>query len=202
MVDDAQGDFAGGIIYSDADPALIESIPDSKPHRHVDTTLVKADKEGLLKLFLNTLRSANTVAGYVKAYIILPSTVWGLARNVFTEKGLQKVNSIQIPWIISTSVARGTPVLVGTGVSLWPHGHIEDSQFIVHYYSRPGSDFHLPSGRALLRVVRRDHLRKKPHTRTRGLLFYRKRRIHPQTSLRRDCQVATRIGESRQRRAS
>lgn len=46
LVDDAEGNFAGGIVYSDLDVPTIESIPDTNPHRHVDTVLVAADKEG------------------------------------------------------------------------------------------------------------------------------------------------------------
>jgi nucleoside-diphosphate-sugar epimerase len=63
----------------------------------------------------------------VKTYIVQPSTVWGIADNAFAKKGLQRINSIQIPWIISTSVARGVPVIVGPGLSLWPHIHIDDT---------------------------------------------------------------------------
>jgi len=56
----------------------------------------------------------------------MPSTIWGIADNAIAKKGLHKLNSIQVPLVISSSVARGTPVLVGTGVSLWPHVHIDD----------------------------------------------------------------------------
>jgi hypothetical protein len=46
LIDDAQGEYPGGIIYSDLDIPAIEAIPLHKPHRPVDTTLVEADQQG------------------------------------------------------------------------------------------------------------------------------------------------------------
>lgn len=46
LIDDAQGLYEGGIVYSDLDIPTIEAIPITAPHRAVDTTLVKADQEG------------------------------------------------------------------------------------------------------------------------------------------------------------
>lgn len=129
LTDNAQGDFAGGILYSDLDVPTIESIPDSNPHRHVDTAIVAADKEGAIPVVSFFHPLTHETSGYVKTYIVLPSTVWGIADNAFTAKGLQKPNSIQIPWIINTSISRGTPMNVGSGVNLWPQIHITDSLY-------------------------------------------------------------------------
>lgn len=73
--------------------------------------------------------------GFYKAYIVLPSTIWGFADNAFTAKGLQKLNSVQVPWIISTSITRGTPLNIGAGLNLWPHISIEDSRLHSLYKS-------------------------------------------------------------------
>jgi nucleoside-diphosphate-sugar epimerase len=45
LIDNAQGKFAGGIIYSDLDVSAIEALSPTSPHRHVDTTIVAADVE-------------------------------------------------------------------------------------------------------------------------------------------------------------
>ncbi|KAG6915857.1 hypothetical protein DXG01_009564 [Tephrocybe rancida] len=90
LVDNAAGAFAGGIIYDDANPDQIETLASSQPHRIVDLEILKGD-----------------AAGYVKSYIILPSTIYGLASNKLVDLGIQNPHSIQIPALIDASLDRG-----------------------------------------------------------------------------------------------
>lgn len=69
-------------------------------------------------------------AGYVKTYIILPSTIWGIAENQLTEAGIANPHSIQIPMLIKASVARGQAGMVGKGLALWPDVNIEEREHL------------------------------------------------------------------------
>jgi len=109
LVDNAEGNYEGTNIYSDLDIPKIESLPDSQPHRIVDRAIVAAAEEG-----------------YVRSWIVLPSTIWGLANNRFVRKGLQKPDSQQIPNRIKLAVKLGKAVYIGQGKNLWPHVHIDE----------------------------------------------------------------------------
>ncbi|KAF9790675.1 hypothetical protein BJ322DRAFT_1037830 [Thelephora terrestris] len=109
LTDNAGGDYEGTEIHSDLDIPKIESLPDTQPHRSVDLAIVAAAQEG-----------------YAKTWIVLPSTIWGLADNVFVKEGLQKPNSQQIPARIKLALKLGKAVYVGQGKNLWPHVHIDE----------------------------------------------------------------------------
>ncbi|KAF9565249.1 NAD(P)-binding protein [Agrocybe pediades] len=109
LADNAKGDFHTETIYNDADPDQIESLPDTQLHRNVDLEIVRADKEG-----------------YLKSYIVLPSTIWGIATGVLVEKGIQNPHSLQVPLLIRASLDRGRGGMVGTGKNIWPDVNIEE----------------------------------------------------------------------------
>jgi len=109
ITDDAAGDRSWETIYDDLNPDQIETLADTQQHRNVDLELVKADKEG-----------------YVKTYIVLPSTIYGLATGRIAELGIQNVQSIQIPSLVRASLARGQGGMVGAGKNIWPNVHIDD----------------------------------------------------------------------------
>ncbi|KAG6853603.1 hypothetical protein C0991_002927 [Blastosporella zonata] len=109
LVDNAAGAFAGETIYDDANPAQIETLAPSQPHRIVDLELLKGD-----------------AAGYVKTYIVLPSTIYGLALNKLVKLGIQNPHSIQIPALIDASLDRGEGGMIGQGKNIWPNVHIDD----------------------------------------------------------------------------
>jgi hypothetical protein len=46
LVDDAHGLKPTDVIYDDANPDQIETLPPTQPHRPVDLEIVQADKEG------------------------------------------------------------------------------------------------------------------------------------------------------------
>ncbi|THH10441.1 hypothetical protein EW145_g1343 [Phellinidium pouzarii] len=107
--DDAAGMFTGEKVYDDMKIEEIEALPSSQLHRAVDSAIVSADKEG-----------------FVKTYIVFPSTVYGIAKNGFTEAGLQNPISIQVPQIIRAGLDRGQGGMVGLGKNMWPNVHIDD----------------------------------------------------------------------------
>ncbi|KDR76306.1 hypothetical protein GALMADRAFT_140021 [Galerina marginata CBS 339.88] len=109
LMDRAQGQFATDTIYSDLNIDQLESLPITQPHRSVDVTVVNADKEG-----------------YVKTYIILPSTIYGIASGPLVDAGLQNPHSQQIPRLVELSLDRGQAGIVGEGKNIWPNVDIDD----------------------------------------------------------------------------
>ncbi|KAJ8585975.1 NAD(P)-binding protein [Rhizopogon salebrosus TDB-379] len=109
LMDQADGNFIADEIYSDLDIPKIESLPKTQPHREVDLAVVAADEEG-----------------YARTYIILPSTIYGIANTLLTSLGVQNPYSIQIPLVIKAGLAREQGGVVGKGLNVWPSIHIDD----------------------------------------------------------------------------
>jgi len=120
LTDNAAGDHISDTIYDDANPDQIETLADTQLHRNVDLELINADKEG-----------------YVKVYIILPSTIYGIATGEFVDRGIQNPHSLQIPGLIQVSLSRGRAGMVGKGKNVWPNVHIDEvaDLYIVLYDS-------------------------------------------------------------------
>lgn len=116
LVTDDRGAFATETIYNDLNVEQIESLPPTALHRDVDLAVVEADQEG-----------------YAKTYIILPSTIYGIASHSLTEAGISNPHSIQIPSLIMAALARGQAGVVGKGLAIWPDVSIDDTadQFIL-----------------------------------------------------------------------
>jgi nucleoside-diphosphate-sugar epimerase len=124
LADDAKGMFAYDTIYDDSDADQIETLLPSQIHRNVDLVNVNADKEG-----------------YVKSYIILPSTIYGIATGRLVDKGIQNPHSIQIPLLIKASIDRGRAGMVGLGKNLWPNVNVEDvADLYINLYDAICSD--------------------------------------------------------------
>ncbi|KAG2122353.1 hypothetical protein DEU56DRAFT_832452 [Suillus clintonianus] len=109
LADDVAGNYATDKIYSDLDIPMIESLPKTQPHREVDIEVVAAGQKG-----------------YVRTYIILPSTIYGIANTSLVRLGVQNPYSQQIPGLIKASIDRKQGGVVGKGLNLWPNVHIED----------------------------------------------------------------------------
>lgn len=109
LSDNAAGLRDSDIIWDDADADQLEKLAPTAPHRDVDLELIKADQEG-----------------YVKAYLVTPATVYGLASGRFVDAGLIHKHSIQLPSLIEASLDRGQAGMVGKGVNIWPNVHIDD----------------------------------------------------------------------------
>ncbi|KAH7099275.1 NAD(P)-binding protein [Auriculariales sp. MPI-PUGE-AT-0066] len=90
-------------IWNDATEDDIKSIPASQPHRNVDNLIFDYDSKKL-----------------VNAYIIAPSTIYGL--------GDGPVNRIsqQIPTIVRSSLQLKKAIIVGEGTNVWNNVHIAD----------------------------------------------------------------------------
>ncbi|KAJ7485954.1 NAD-binding protein [Mycena latifolia] len=107
--DDAKGMHSDVTIYDDANADQIETLAPTAMHRNVDLAITQADAEG-----------------YVKSYIILPSTIYGLATGRLVDMGIQNPHSQQIPALISAALDRGQAGMVGEGKNLWPNVEIHE----------------------------------------------------------------------------
>ncbi|KAH9895219.1 NAD-P-binding protein [Cubamyces lactineus] len=114
LADDAAGMRDTDIIYNDRDIEQLASIPRTQPHREVDLAVLAADQEG-----------------YVKTYLVLPSTIYGLAIGPLVDAGIMNPQSQQIPALITASIDRGRAGMVGEGKNIWPDVHIND---VAHLY--------------------------------------------------------------------
>jgi len=109
LAEDARGLRDTDIVYVDTNPEQIESLPDTAPHRPVDLEIVSADKEG-----------------YVRTYIVLPPTVYGIATGKLRDLGISNPHSIQIPIAIKASLDRGQGGVIGEGKNIWAHVEIHE----------------------------------------------------------------------------
>ncbi|KAG1730246.1 uncharacterized protein EDB91DRAFT_1157511 [Suillus paluster] len=109
LIDNAVGNYATDKIYSDLDVPIIESLLETQPHRDVDLEVIAADKQG-----------------YVRTYVILPSTIYGIANTLLVSLGVQNPYSIQIPDLIKAGLDRKQGGVIGKGLNLWSSIHIDD----------------------------------------------------------------------------
>ncbi|KAI0029867.1 hypothetical protein K488DRAFT_55440 [Vararia minispora EC-137] len=96
-------------IWPDNDVARLNTLPSTALHRNVDLMVFAADEEG-----------------YVKSYIVCPSTIWGTVTGPLANAGILHKHSIQIPYAVQASVARGQGGVVGEGKNIWPHVNVHD----------------------------------------------------------------------------
>lgn len=155
LADDATGDHATETIYDDADPDQIETLPEAQIHRNVDLELLRADKEGIFFFVVGSClfhRAKSSVQGYVKIYLILPSTIYGIASGILVEKGIQNPHSIQVPALIQASLERGRAGMVGQGLNFWPDVDIDDGRIFSMTTILPPS-LTCSSGRPLPHII-------------------------------------------------
>ncbi|KAF4612137.1 hypothetical protein D9613_004521 [Agrocybe pediades] len=109
LIDDAKGLYATETIYDDLKSDQINALPDTQFHRNIDLEILRADE-----------------AGYIKSYIVLPSTIWGISDGPLVKKGIQNPISMQVPQLIRASLARGRAGMVGEGKNIWPDVNIDE----------------------------------------------------------------------------
>jgi hypothetical protein len=68
--------------------------------------------------------------GYVRTYIILPGTIYGIATGMLYDFGISNPHSIQIPLAIKSSLDRGQGGVVGEGKNIWPHVEVHEREFL------------------------------------------------------------------------
>ncbi|KAF8656785.1 hypothetical protein AX16_002337 [Volvariella volvacea WC 439] len=132
LSDNAKGAYASEIIYEDDNVEQIESLPPTQIHRNVDLELVQADK-----------------AGYVRTYIVLPSTIWGVAKGKLVELGIQNPHSIQIPVLVRAALLRERVGMIGEGKNIWQNVNIEEigDLYLVLFNSIRSNPAGTPHGR-------------------------------------------------------
>ncbi|KZV73219.1 NAD(P)-binding protein, partial [Peniophora sp. CONT] len=85
-------------------------------------------------------------AGYVKTFTIYPPTVWGAPSGPLFEAGIAHVGSIQLPLSIKTSIGRGQGGVVGEGLNVWNHAHVDDTASFYVTLLAKAVDGSAPSG--------------------------------------------------------
>ncbi|KAI8992937.1 NAD-P-binding protein [Trametes punicea] len=114
LADNAAGMHSTDIVYNDNDVEQLAKLPPEQPHRTIDLMVIAADEEG-----------------YVRSYLVLPSTIYGLASGPLVDAGIMNPQSQQIPALIMASMDRGQAGMVGEGKNIWPNVNIDDA---VHLY--------------------------------------------------------------------
>jgi len=89
----------------------IETLSPTAPHRPVDLAIVNADKEG-----------------YVKTYIVIPPTIYGLAKTRFVDAGIQNPHSMQLPSLIEAALDRGQAGMIGEGKNVWSSVEVHERE--------------------------------------------------------------------------
>ncbi|RPD67434.1 NAD(P)-binding protein [Lentinus tigrinus ALCF2SS1-6] len=112
VMDDARGAYPAGpdTIFDDLDVSKAKSIPPTAFHHNVDLLILDAD-----------------TAGYMRGYLVDPSTVFGAPTNEIAVGGLANTHSIQIPVLIQAALARKRAGMVGEGKAIWPAIHVDDT---------------------------------------------------------------------------
>ncbi|KAI9061683.1 NAD-P-binding protein [Trametes sanguinea] len=113
LADDAAGMHDTDTIYYDTNVEQLAQLPPEQPHREIDLLVLAADEEG-----------------YVKSYLVLPSTIYGLAKGPLVDAGIMNPQSQQIPALIMASMDRNRGGMVGEGKNIWPNVHIDDSEHL------------------------------------------------------------------------
>ncbi|KAJ8509377.1 hypothetical protein ONZ45_g8454 [Pleurotus djamor] len=111
--------FSGGMssdapTYVDSDAEQMKTLDPNSIHRNVDLKLVEADLAGPSQL------------GYTKTYIVLPSSVFGVAESELPRLGISNAHSVFPPLHIRASIRRGNGGMIGNGSNVWHNVHIED----------------------------------------------------------------------------
>ncbi|KAF7377101.1 NmrA domain-containing protein [Mycena sanguinolenta] len=113
--------------FDDLDVAQMATIAPMQLHRPVDLELLEADDEG--ESYCSSLyRQSNMEinAGYVKAYIVMPTTVWGIPTGPLLDAGIQKWQNSILNFLVPPSVGRGQGGMVGGGRNVWNNVEVNE----------------------------------------------------------------------------
>lgn len=72
-----------------------------------------------------------TNLGYIKSYIILPTTVWGIPTRALVDDGIQNWQNSMVNFLLPPSLARGQGGTVGEGRNVWKIVEVNERAFHV-----------------------------------------------------------------------
>ncbi|KZV72602.1 NAD(P)-binding protein [Peniophora sp. CONT] len=133
---DAMGDYTSEHVLSDADPGLVSSKNPLQPLRVVNDSLVAADGEG-----------------YIRAYIIYPSIIYGTLKGPLVDARIAHAYSIAITFPVKLAIQRGQGAMVGQGLNRWPAAHIDDTAELYKLVLERGLANEAPHGAQGIYVV-------------------------------------------------
>ncbi len=70
---------------------------------------------------------SNHLTGYVKTYIVLPPTIYGVPTGILHKHGLQRSLVSQVRVLVEASIARKQGGVVGEGKNHWPNVDVNES---------------------------------------------------------------------------
>ncbi|KAF7344718.1 NmrA domain-containing protein [Mycena venus] len=114
IADPVNGAHQNSPTWDDLDEAQMATIAPTQLHRPVDLELLHADDEG-----------------YIKSYIILPTTVWGIPTGALVDGGIQNWQNSMVNFLLSPSLARGQGGMVGEGQNVWNNVEVNE---LAHFY--------------------------------------------------------------------
>ncbi|KAJ7134065.1 hypothetical protein C8R43DRAFT_1205642 [Mycena crocata] len=109
LADDSFGMHGPREILDDTDSVKIAALPSTQLHRNVDIELVEGDKEG-----------------YVKTYIVLPGTIYGLATGTIATAGAHNTRNQLLVNFCNMGVNRKEAFFVGEGKNEWTHVEVNE----------------------------------------------------------------------------
>ncbi|KAK0498695.1 hypothetical protein EDD18DRAFT_46946 [Armillaria luteobubalina] len=109
LADNARGLHGTDAIYSDLDISLYEALSPTQAHRNVDLAVLAADKEG-----------------YVKTYIVIPPTIYGVPAGILNKHGLHRPVVDQVRRLVEAGVARKQGGVLGEGKNHWPNVDVNE----------------------------------------------------------------------------
>ncbi|KAK7053090.1 hypothetical protein VNI00_004411 [Paramarasmius palmivorus] len=116
LIDNTSGDHLSDVVYDDENAEQIEGLPPTNPHRHVDTVIVAAGQEG-----------------YVLTYLVVPSTIYGPARNELVDAGISSPEELFSKLYVPIALQHGNGFKLGEGKNVWPNIEINE---VVDIYAR------------------------------------------------------------------
>lgn len=106
LADESGSEYASDKVYDDTDPASINALPDTAPHREIDLAILRARKE---------LGEKGN-----KLLVVMPPIIDGVGSH-----GGGRL-SIQVPTLIRFALKNGYAGYAGKGLARWPYVHVRD----------------------------------------------------------------------------
>ncbi|KAL0567558.1 hypothetical protein V5O48_014435 [Marasmius crinis-equi] len=97
------------VIWNDEDVAQLNTVLPNAVHRPTEVLSLAADREG-----------------YVRTFIISPSTVYASTSNALVQAGISNSRTPLYKYFVPIAIARGSGVLIGTENSVWPNVSIDE----------------------------------------------------------------------------